>query len=103
MSLTYVVTGASRGLGLEFVNQLAAKGNTVIACARNPGSAAGLQKLVDNKHVFAVKMDTTSLESIKVTSALHVFTSNRRILTAAIDNSLLLRKLPSMHPKALMS
>ncbi|EPB87850.1 hypothetical protein HMPREF1544_05379 [Mucor circinelloides 1006PhL] len=65
MSLTYVVTGASRGLGLEFVNQLAAKGNTVIACARNPGSAAGLQKLVDNKHVFAVKMDTTSLESIK--------------------------------------
>ncbi|KAF1805969.1 hypothetical protein V8B55DRAFT_1486926 [Mucor lusitanicus] len=65
MSLTYVVTGASRGLGLEFVSQLAAKGNTVIACARNPGNAAGLQKLVDNKHVFAVKMDTTDYESIK--------------------------------------
>ncbi|EPB87863.1 hypothetical protein HMPREF1544_05392 [Mucor circinelloides 1006PhL] len=65
MSLTYVVTGASRGLGLEFVAQLAAKGNTVFACARNPDSAAGLQKLVDNKHVFTVKLDTTNYESIK--------------------------------------
>lgn len=66
MSQTYVVTGASRGLGLEFVTQLSAKGHTVFACARNPDSAAGLQKLVDNKHVFAIKLDTTSHESIKV-------------------------------------
>ncbi|OAD02870.1 hypothetical protein MUCCIDRAFT_142722 [Mucor lusitanicus CBS 277.49] len=65
MSQTYVVTGASRGLGLEFVNQLAAKGNTVFACARNPDSATGLQKLVDNKHVFAIKLDTTNYESVK--------------------------------------
>ncbi|KAK4509878.1 uncharacterized protein ATC70_007182 [Mucor velutinosus] len=65
MSQTYVVTGASRGLGLEFVHQLAAKGNTVFACARNPDSATGLQKLVDNKHVFAIKLDVDSHESIK--------------------------------------
>ncbi|KAL7311853.1 hypothetical protein PS15m_009568 [Mucor circinelloides] len=65
MSLAYVVTGASRGLGLEFVAQLAAKGNTVFACARNPDSAANLQKLVDNKHVFTVKLDVTNYESVK--------------------------------------
>ncbi|KAL9549046.1 hypothetical protein MBANPS3_005410 [Mucor bainieri] len=65
MSLAYVVTGASRGLGLEFANQLAAKGHTVIACARNPGSAAGLQKLLEHKNVHAITMDTTDVNSIK--------------------------------------
>lgn len=66
MSLTYVVTGASRGLGLEFVAQIAAKGHTVFALARNPSASEALQKLVDNKKVFAVKLDTTNENSIKV-------------------------------------
>ncbi|GAN05647.1 C-factor-like [Mucor ambiguus] len=65
MSLTYVITGASRGLGLEFVKQLAAKGHTIFACARNPATADRLEKYVDNKHVFVVKLDTTDYESIK--------------------------------------
>ncbi|OAD04135.1 hypothetical protein MUCCIDRAFT_141495 [Mucor lusitanicus CBS 277.49] len=69
MSQTYVVTGASRGLGLEFVRQLGAKGNTVFACARNPDSATSLQELVDNKHVFAIKLDTANYESVKVNIA----------------------------------
>lgn len=68
MSLTYIVTGASRGLGLEFVSQIAAKGHTVFALARNPNSSEALQKLVDNKKVFAVQLDTTDKESIKVTT-----------------------------------
>ncbi|CEP13616.1 hypothetical protein [Parasitella parasitica] len=65
MPSTYVVTGASRGLGLEFIKQLAEKGNTVFACARNPGNADKLKQLVDDKHVFAIKLDTTDPESIK--------------------------------------
>ncbi|KAI8051899.1 4-dihydrotrisporin dehydrogenase [Gilbertella persicaria] len=65
MSSVYVITGASRGIGLEFVRQIAAKGNTVFACARNPDASEGLQKLVDNKKVFSVKLDTTNEESLK--------------------------------------
>ncbi|NUQ67547.1 MAG: SDR family oxidoreductase [Phycisphaerales bacterium] len=36
MAHTYVITGASRGLGLEFCNQLAARGDNVIAGVRDP-------------------------------------------------------------------
>ena len=39
---TVLVTGASRGLGREFVRQYAAAGWHVIACARNPASMGDL-------------------------------------------------------------
>ncbi|KAI9488072.1 4-dihydrotrisporin dehydrogenase [Zychaea mexicana] len=65
MALTFVVTGASRGLGVEFVKQLSAKGHTVIACARNPDKSEQLQALVNNKTVFAVSLDTVKLDSVK--------------------------------------
>ncbi|KAI8370638.1 4-dihydrotrisporin dehydrogenase [Radiomyces spectabilis] len=65
MALTYLVTGASRGLGLEFVRQLAEKKHTVIACARAPDNSQELKKLVDNKHVYAVTLDTVDEASIK--------------------------------------
>lgn len=66
MTLTYVITGASRGLGLEFVKQLSAKGHNVFALARNPEGSEGLKSLIDNKKIFAVKADTTNEDSIKV-------------------------------------
>ena len=40
---TVLVTGANRGLGLEFTRQLQAKGYKVIGTARNPGKAAELK------------------------------------------------------------
>ena len=40
---TVLVTGANRGLGLEFTRQLQAKGYKVIATARNPMKAAELK------------------------------------------------------------
>jgi NAD(P)-dependent dehydrogenase (short-subunit alcohol dehydrogenase family) len=39
---TVLVTGANRGLGLEFVKQLKAKGYTIIATARQPAKATAL-------------------------------------------------------------
>ncbi|GAB5586683.1 hypothetical protein Unana1_01583 [Umbelopsis nana] len=62
---TYFITGSSRGIGFELVEQLAAKGNIVIASARNPDGAEKLKKLVDNKKVFAVPLDVQSEDSVK--------------------------------------
>ena len=41
-----LITGANRGLGLEFTQQYAADGWNVIACCRHPQSALDLQALV---------------------------------------------------------
>jgi len=40
-----LITGAGRGLGLEFVRQYAAEGWNVLACCRNPAAAAELSQL----------------------------------------------------------
>ncbi|KAG1048408.1 hypothetical protein G6F43_009197 [Rhizopus delemar] len=63
--VSYVITGTSRGIGLEFVKQISARGDTVFACARNPDKSEGLQKLVDGKKVYGIKLDITSEKSIK--------------------------------------
>lgn len=41
-----LVTGANRGLGLEFVRQLLARGDHVVATSRHPGRAHALNQLV---------------------------------------------------------
>jgi NAD(P)-dependent dehydrogenase (short-subunit alcohol dehydrogenase family) len=40
-----LVTGANRGIGLEFVRQLLARGDRVVAACRHPGKAAALNTL----------------------------------------------------------
>ncbi|KAL2444149.1 hypothetical protein ABEF95_015232 [Exophiala dermatitidis] len=42
---TWVVVGASRGIGLEFVRQLLEQGNQVIAAVRKPETANGIWQL----------------------------------------------------------
>lgn len=42
---TAIVTGANRGIGLEFVRQLLARGDRVVAACRQPGKATALNTL----------------------------------------------------------
>lgn len=59
-----VVTGASRGIGLEFVKQCLDKNNTVIAACREPKSAAKLQCLQNKEGLSVTQLDVTSPHSI---------------------------------------
>jgi NAD(P)-dependent dehydrogenase (short-subunit alcohol dehydrogenase family) len=57
---TVLITGADRGLGLEFTRQYAARGDTVIATCRHPEDAADLQALAAAKTTIVVeKLDLT--------------------------------------------
>lgn len=59
---TALVTGASRGLGLEYCRQLVAQGWRVIACARHPEGAGALQELARTNpdRVELVPLDVVS-------------------------------------------
>jgi NAD(P)-dependent dehydrogenase (short-subunit alcohol dehydrogenase family) len=64
---TILITGASRGLGLEFTRQYLAEGWTVIAACRNPGAARGLQDLEakSNGALTVVELEVTDGASVK--------------------------------------
>ena len=48
MMHTTLITGANRGIGLEFVRQYAADGWRVLACIRHPEKADALSKLAEH-------------------------------------------------------
>jgi NAD(P)-dependent dehydrogenase (short-subunit alcohol dehydrogenase family) len=63
---TVLITGANRGLGLEFTRQYAADGWDVIATSRNPNKSEELQQLQrKNKKISLQALDVTSDESVK--------------------------------------
>ena len=63
------VTGANRGIGFEFVNQLADAGWTVYAGYRDKSRSRELLDLADqNQNVHAVEFDTVNLDQL---STLH--------------------------------
>jgi NAD(P)-dependent dehydrogenase (short-subunit alcohol dehydrogenase family) len=55
---TVLITGASRGIGLEFVRQYAANGWKVLACCRKPGTATQLNKITGDVSLFALDVDS---------------------------------------------
>lgn len=63
---TVLVTGANRGIGLEFAKQYAEKGYTVIATARKPDKAEALNALAStNDKVIVEKLDVTDHAAIE--------------------------------------
>jgi len=65
--MNVVVTGASRGLGLEFVRQLAGRGDRVFAGARAPQTSKELQSLIarHGDRISGITLDVTSEDSIR--------------------------------------
>ncbi len=62
---TVLITGASRGIGLEFTRQYANADNTVIATCRSPDTATELTSLAEQRDAITVApLDLRSDESI---------------------------------------
>jgi len=51
---TVVITGANRGIGLEFVKHYAQNSKRVIACCRSPENAANLQNLKASNNTIEI-------------------------------------------------
>ena len=64
-SSTILMTGANRGIGLELARQFAADGWQVLACCRNPDSAAELQALQEEYAGLEIHpLDVTDYEQL---------------------------------------
>ena len=64
MSLTVLVAGSNRGVGLELSRQYAQAGWRVIAGCRTPDSAAALKELAERHHLRVHPLDTASDRSV---------------------------------------
>lgn len=68
---TWIIVGASRGIGLEFVRQLLARGDHVIATIRDPAKASQLWSLAGAAEGGSCQLfecDVTEDASITVSS-----------------------------------
>lgn len=65
--LAVLITGANRGIGLEFARQYATEGWRVLACWRNPKTATQLAKLANSSRgkLVPLAIDVTDGESVR--------------------------------------
>src|SRR5689334_17337999 len=80
------ITGANRGLGLEFTRQFLTRGERVYAATRRPESAAELQQLkAENNSLSIIPLDVSDQKSIK--SAVQFVESRESGLDLLINNA----------------
>lgn len=69
---TVLITGANRGIGLEFARQYLADGWQVIACCRNPEQADELRALADDEQRLQIEpVDVTDHAQIDAVAGRH--------------------------------
>lgn len=68
---TVLITGANRGLGLEFARQYAERGWTVIATARDPGATALVELAARFPNVSIEELDVRDVSAIRMLAAKH--------------------------------
>lgn len=81
-----LVTGANRGLGLELVRQLLARGNRVIACCRDPRHAGALAGLAD-AHRGRVAIEQLDVQATDTFAALAVTLQERGVQLDLLFNN----------------
>lgn len=66
-----LITGSNRGIGLAYVQQLLARGDTVYAASRQPEQAADLQALTAtyDDQLILVQMDVADADSVAAAGA----------------------------------
>lgn len=63
---TILITGANRGIGLEYVKQYATEGHQVYATVRNPDQAPALQKLsAEHTNIQVLALDVADVAAIR--------------------------------------
>ncbi len=83
-----VITGANRGIGIELVRQCLARGDSVIATARNPRDAGELQSLAaSSRELTVLACDVSDDASVRafaaeVTGAVDVLINNAGVMGA---------------------
>lgn len=87
-TFTYLITGASRSLGLGYARQLLESGEhvRVVAGARNPDSAEDLRKLqkkVGEDRLYILKLDVT--DAAQVTESVKELESSGFLRDGALD------------------
>ena len=73
-----MIVGATRGIGLELTKQYAEEGNSVIACARDTGSASLLDELASGS-------DNITIEQLDVSNPSSIEEASNKIGDRAID------------------
>jgi len=87
---TVLITGANRGIGLEFTRQYAARGWTVIATTRNPDAATALRQIASNQpNVTIDRLDITRDSEVAALAAKY----RGRPIDLLINNAALLDQL----------